>query len=128
MRQARADAVQQPGAQLTTVSPHTLTDNPHAIDAQSGSVHATHAFPVHVSPVWHVPHDSVPPHPLLAVPHVFPAHGSAVGAQHVFALQTSPTAHVLPHVTVPPHPSGTVPHGMPAHACACVFGVQHAFV
>ncbi len=102
----------QPDAQLVTVTPQTTTAWPHGMLAQSGSVQATHWLAVQLSPVGHVPQETVPLQPLETFPQVkLPqACAGVFGAQHVLAVHVSPMAQVPGHAMVPPQPSDTEPH------------------
>ncbi len=88
-RLRRALHVPQPGAQLATTSPHTVTLVPHGIVVQSGRAHATHApLELHESPAGHVPQLSVAPQPFETLPHTRPLHAFALGVQHAIPSQT----------------------------------------
>ena len=73
---------------------------------------ATHWLAVQLSPVGHVPQETVPLQPLETFPQVkLPqACAGVFGAQHVLAVHVSPMAQVPGHAMVPPQPSDTEPH------------------
>src|ERR1700677_463084 len=89
------DQPTQPGAQLTTVSPHTDTETPQGIVEQSGRTQATQLPAVQVSPAGQSPHWRVPPQPSGAVPQVFPWQAVVLdwGAQQTLERQTSVFGH-----------------------------------
>jgi hypothetical protein len=73
-----------------------VTESPHGIVAQSGSVHATQTSLLQISLDGQVPQPTVLPQPLATLPHVLPwqAAVGVMGVQHAFASHVCPVGQV----------------------------------